>query len=184
LFRSSDKGGSWIKVEGGLKSIRVNALTMSGAFVIAGDGVFQSRDNGGSWAECNAGLIDKSILSLAGSPTFLFAGTENTGVWKRSVSELSTAIRPRTPFPDDGVRFLNPGPDWREGKIEFALDRPAGAELISFDSRGARERAWKWDRLEAGPHAVFLGGGSTSGPHLLRLRSGSATASEWIVLGE
>jgi len=82
VYRSTNNGTSWIRVNNGLKRLDVQALAVSGSNVFAGtygDGVFLSTNNGASWTA--TGLTNTDVRSLAVNGSNLFAGTYGDGVF-------------------------------------------------------------------------------------------------------
>lgn len=77
VYRSSDDGGSWTAVNGGLTNSVVSAFAFSGANLFAGTdgGVFLSTNNGGTWTSVKNGLSNIYVKALAISGANLFAGT-------------------------------------------------------------------------------------------------------------
>ena len=83
MFRSSDSGGSWQKINNGLSALYKGALAINannhifvGAdFVGGAGGVFRSTDDGDNWVEINHGVIQSDVRALAiNSSGHIFAG--------------------------------------------------------------------------------------------------------------
>lgn len=79
IYRSSDKGESWIESNSGLTNLSVQTLAISGTNVFAGTGtysgsVYRSTNDGSSWTRVNSGLTDWPVNALLVSGTTLFAG--------------------------------------------------------------------------------------------------------------
>ncbi len=81
VFRSTDRGASWLAVNNGLTNTSVGALALSPGFATdhtifagTGRGVFRSTDGGDSWQPVNQGmppnLANNQIQSLVISPAF------------------------------------------------------------------------------------------------------------------
>ena len=84
VFRSTNHGTSWTRVNSGLTHTYVLALAVSDTNIFAGTlggGVFQSTNNGTSWTAINSGLTDSNVYSLAVERTSVFAGTWGGGVF-------------------------------------------------------------------------------------------------------
>jgi photosystem II stability/assembly factor-like uncharacterized protein len=96
LFRSSDKGKTWIAINNGLTESSIYALEVfpdeaDGTHLLAGTrgpGVFLSTNDGSSWFVSNKGLTNTDICDLAVNPlsdgnggSILIAGTENSGIF-------------------------------------------------------------------------------------------------------
>lgn len=70
---------------------RVNCFTVNGTNIFVGienEGVLLSTDNGVNWTAINTGITNTGVRSLVFSGTDIFAGTDTSGVWKRSLSEI------------------------------------------------------------------------------------------------
>ncbi|MFN0174375.1 MAG: hypothetical protein ACKVU0_07005 [Saprospiraceae bacterium] len=67
-----------------------NDLLQVGNYLLAANpnGVFLSQNNGTDWTPWNDGFSSNSITNLEVHDGFLWAGTQGSGVWKRSLSEL------------------------------------------------------------------------------------------------
>ena len=72
MFRSSDSGGSWQKINNGLSALYESALAINannhifvGAdFVGGAGGVYRSTDDGDNWVEINQGVITTDVRAL------------------------------------------------------------------------------------------------------------------------
>ena len=72
MFRSSDSGGSWQKINNGLPALYERALAINangdifvGAdFVSGAGGVYRSTDDGDNWVEINHGVIQSDVRAL------------------------------------------------------------------------------------------------------------------------
>ena len=87
VFRSTNNGTSWTRVNSGLTHTYVLALAVSDTNIFAGTlggGAFRSTNNGTSWTAVNSGLTDSNVYSLAVERTSVFAGTWGKGVFHSS----------------------------------------------------------------------------------------------------
>ena len=84
LYKSTDRGTSWVKAGQGLPSdARINVLTMAVDGVVAGtdQGIFISRDAGEKWQPTQQGIGTESrVLCFATQGGRVFAGTQKHGV--------------------------------------------------------------------------------------------------------
>jgi hypothetical protein len=85
LYRSTDRAGSWTRVDSGWTYREVTAIAfdpLAGDVVYAGtrgDGVYKSTDGGDHWESRNTGLTDLIVWGLAtdpGHPDTVFAGMD------------------------------------------------------------------------------------------------------------
>jgi ligand-binding sensor domain-containing protein len=82
VFRSEDKGITWMWANSGLTCDTLSAFASDSAYLFAGTfggGVFRSSDNGQSWIQVNNGLSNHDIGSLFASGSSLFAGVSSFG---------------------------------------------------------------------------------------------------------
>ncbi len=90
LYRSSDRGASWTRVDGGLgRGAIVSVLAdldSRGVWYAGGVGkVHRSADNGLSWTELGSGLPEGPVIALAragGGSSALFASVPEKGVYR------------------------------------------------------------------------------------------------------
>jgi hypothetical protein len=79
VFRSTDRGASWISVGAGLPATDINALASLGDELFAGtysSGVFRLKDGDPDWVPAHTGIPDGLLVtSLAVSGRAIFAGT-------------------------------------------------------------------------------------------------------------
>ncbi|UCF35691.1 MAG: hypothetical protein JSU96_12725 [Acidobacteriota bacterium] len=99
IFRSSDRGKSWVAVNSGLTTRDVRALAIdpiesSILYAGTGAGVFRSVDQGQSWTAASNGLVDLATESLTIdpiTPSTLYAGTEG-GVFRTTDQAQSWSL--------------------------------------------------------------------------------------------
>lgn len=94
IFISKNKGNSWSAINNGLPIVNINAITVKGSFIIAGTAnqIFVSNDKGNNWAPSNTGLFSNDIFSLATKGNDVYAGANGSGVFKRSISEMTNCF--------------------------------------------------------------------------------------------
>ncbi len=87
IYRSAGDAG-WMAVKS--DSTGVNCFATSGRMLFAGSthGVLLSLDNGLHWKSVNSGLGMRPVECLTVLDDFLYAGTDEGGVWRRSLAEI------------------------------------------------------------------------------------------------
>jgi len=78
VFRSTNDGNSWIRMNAGLSNRIVRSLATDGNTLLAGTydgGVFLSSNSGGNWVDISLRISDLSVISLAIVGPRLIAGT-------------------------------------------------------------------------------------------------------------
>jgi len=78
VFRSTNDGNTWIRINAGLHNRIVRSLATDGSNIFAGThegGVFLSSNSGGSWVDVSLRISDLSVISLAIVGQTLIAGT-------------------------------------------------------------------------------------------------------------
>ncbi len=115
VYRSTDRGESWVKLEGPLAGLTVFCLLETEGRLYAGatDGVYVSLDRGSTWMAQSEGLGARTVVCLArdpARPAVLYAGTEGAGVyrstdggvswqsWARGLEEASVYALALDPF--------------------------------------------------------------------------------------
>jgi photosystem II stability/assembly factor-like uncharacterized protein len=85
VFRSTDRGATWVATRTGFKDTTIFGLFIRDGHLFAATrmkGVFHSTDKGSSWAQVNTGLPDScSFTSFTGNASILFVGTSSKGVF-------------------------------------------------------------------------------------------------------
>ena len=114
LFKTSDAGASWHRIEKGLADTYVSAILIDPSnpnILYAGTrkGVHKTTDGGQTWVEANAGLTTLNIRAMALSPIdplVVFAGTNGSGLFRSRDSAktwqhipLTPTQKPSTPTP-------------------------------------------------------------------------------------
>lgn len=91
IFRSADKGETWVAVNTGLTNKNIYALATEGTSIYAGTsgGVFLSTNNGGNWTAINDGLPATAVYALIITGSNVTAGTDN-GVFSFSGSQWTS----------------------------------------------------------------------------------------------
>ncbi len=77
IFRSSDSGATWVRVDSGIIASDVDAFAVDSSGVYAGaygGGVYHFNAALGSWSQIGGALVNSYVLSLARANRSLFAG--------------------------------------------------------------------------------------------------------------
>jgi hypothetical protein len=84
VYRSVNRGASWIPANSGLTELNVNTLVLDSLLYAAtsGGGIFVSGDLGASWSKVSSGLPYTDIVCLATAGSHLLAGTLDQGVYR------------------------------------------------------------------------------------------------------
>jgi hypothetical protein len=193
LFAADPGGGIWLSTNQGASWTLVNplrsgwaALAVSGTNLFLGDwdGVSLSSDNGTSWTPVNQGLMNlPTVTSLAVSEKYLFAGTDETGVLRRSLSEMLD-VKSAQPRPSQYALYQNyPNPFNPSTTIKFELPRASQVNLSVFDILGRQVSVLVNEKKEAGVHEVkFNGSNLASGVYFYRLQAGDFVATKRLLL--
>ena len=195
IFVSTDNGGSWTARNAGLTETDVRALSVSGNNIFAGTsagGVFLSTNSGTSWTAVNSGLRVPYVYALASSTTHLFAGNLS-GVWRRPLSEMITAVEEDLPQSPTGFSLGQnyPNPFNPTTVVRYQVPAPSGVEvpvvnsvrLVVYDVLGREVAMLVNERQGAGVHEVmFDGSGLASGVYAYRLTAGRYVESRKMLL--
>jgi len=174
LYKTSDAGKSWSRVESGLGtfqilSIAINPLMPSTLYVgTFSDGVYRSADGGRNWMLVNTGMRDyiavvNAIAIDPQQPAVLYAGTtmgiykslDNGGNWERistglnSVFVVALAVDPENP---DVVYAGTSGGVYksRDGGARWAISNTGMVEKGPENSMGLGVNAIAFDPRHSG----------------------------------
>jgi len=83
VYRSSDNGGQWTQLGGGLPYLPVTALTTSGdnLFAVTSNGIFKSTNYGIAWSGLGMVSAGAQVRAVVSSGTSLFSATDS-GVYR------------------------------------------------------------------------------------------------------
>src|SRR5205085_9904386 len=100
----------------------VYSLAVGGQNLFAGTwggGVFLSTNNGMSWTAVNTGFTPLPyVAALTVSETSLYAGTEETGIWRRPLSDFGISSVPQHPVQEQTL-LCYPNPLTESTTISF-----------------------------------------------------------------
>ena len=111
ILRSTDKGSSWGKIDGGPEGHDISAMGANPRFIFFANstfaspgGIFRSSDGGESWQEVSSGLTNRNIKALAVMDSVLLAGTP-AAVF-RSTNDGTSWSSITTGLPSSNFRLL------------------------------------------------------------------------------
>lgn len=178
VFRSTNNGTNWIQPSTNFGYNWVYALAVSGADLFAGaaGGVHLSTDNGATWTVVDSGLTQTGITSLIVDSSNIFAGMGVTGVWRRALSEIITAVQPLSSDPPSefALKQNYPNPFNPSTVIAYSLPVSAMVSLKVYDVLGREMKTLVAERQNAGEHsAAFNGNNLLSGVYFYMLQAGT-----------
>ncbi len=92
VFKTTDRGNTWVDVSGNLPDIPVSSIVLDGNTLYVGTdtGVYVSTSGGTAWEPFNNGLPLVAVVDLvlfkSGSTKILYAATHGRSVWRTTLS--------------------------------------------------------------------------------------------------
>lgn len=184
VFFSSNGGANW--TQSNLTTSQVNTFFVTGNIVLSGgsSGVFRSTDQGLNWTSVSEGL-PSGVRSLSASGEYLFAGMQNSSVWRRPLSEITSVHNPTL---DEALQsfalFQNyPNPFNSETVIGYRIPQAGVTRLRIYDLIGRLIGTLVDQHQTAGDYRVnFDARNLPSGAYFYRLQSGANTATKVLLL--
>ncbi len=186
LFLSGNNGNSWEHVTPGLDDVTL--LASHGQYLFAATthwGVYMSYDNGRNWQPISFTASLEQVRSLAVHGGYLFAGIMNGPVWRRSVSDVLSAVS------DDKIKVSSgnivlqafPNPFNCMTTISFHVPLKTFVSIDVINSAGRQiDRIMERD-VSSGDHAIIWNAKDMpSGIYLIRLRAEHLQFNEKILL--
>ncbi len=159
-YLSTNNGSSWTPATNGLplNNFVILALATSGTNLFLGGNagfVYLSTDSGKSWIKENSGLPGAFIQSLQVMGTNLFAATQDSGVWRRPLSEMisSSAVEPG-PLISSAIAAY-PNPFTQSTTISFTTPESGVATVAIVNILGAIVARIFSGELDAGTHSFM-----------------------------
>jgi len=191
---STNNGTTWNAINTGLPKDTIDTtlytksiffLAVHDTMVFAGteDGVFCTTNNGTSWTAVNDGLMDY-VLCFAANDSNIFVGTDNKGVWRQPLSDISTATKPQNSLPEQfSFNLLTRNLSNRSVTISFSLPRSGQVKLKVYNLSGHLITTLLDKPIAAGPHNVSWDTRNVaSGCYMVRMQAGANTQVKAIPL--
>jgi hypothetical protein len=194
VFRSTDRGSSWISIAGGLPDAPANDILADPAnprtlYLATDVGVYVSRNLGAAWVPLGDGMPVQTVFDLAlHSPSrTLVAATHGRSMWKLDLSELPLAVA--SPPPPARFALSAPAPNPSRVTVHLVLEVSAATrvEVVIYDPAGRHVRRVAAGTLAAGRHPLTWDGrderGRTvaAGVYFARAVAGGAMVTRRIV---
>lgn len=165
FFISTDFGENWINSTGNLplapdNTVGTIAVDGSGIFVGSRRGVYVSQDQGVNWYAINEGLSGALVYSLEVSGSNLIAGTDGSGIFYRSLSDIYNYLDIPAPDLSQGFSLSQnyPNPAKSGTTISFTLPCRTHVTLKIYDRSGFNVAVLADCNLAAGHHEAFFDG--------------------------
>lgn len=185
-FRSTIESRCWNSATTGMDDRYVRSLVTDNSNIFAGTpgGVYLSTNNGNDWKKINQGLSDTTIMSLAVNGKYLFAGTEGSGVWRRSLSELTSVRSLSDELPERFTLSQNfPNPFNPNTMISFQLPVSGKILLRVYNQLGQEVASLTDGFRQAGRYKLeWNASGFPSGVYFYRLQVGSFAETKKLIL--
>ncbi len=192
VFRSTDNGQSWekMKVDSNVTFSNFTCIVVSkdGAIfaATAENGIYLSTDNGKNWNPVDSGLTSKSINSLAISAdgSTIYVGTGHSGVWKRSISELTSVEKYQHAAPLSFSLEQNyPNPFNPSTTISYSLPTSSNVRIEIFNVLGKKVATLVNGYEYAGNHKVDWNAGRfASGIYFYKLSANNFSQVKKMIL--
>ncbi len=172
VYRSTNRGSTWVEIDGNLPDAPVNDLIVDPAdnrTLYAGTdvGVYATRNLGAGWFPLGQGMPLQVIhdLSLHAASRTLVAATHGRSQWKLDLSQLPVAVAAPPPA---GIAFSKAWPNPARGTVRFTLATPSPAafRVAVFDALGRRVRGLADRTFGAGRHELVWDGRDAAGRSL------------------
>jgi photosystem II stability/assembly factor-like uncharacterized protein len=184
IYVSTDYGSYWKALFSGMLA---NSIIVAGNSLFTGTskGVLLSTNNGTGWNFVNDGLGNKNVTTLAVSGNYLLAGTENSGIWRRPLSEMITSVNYSNPkFPTVFELKQNyPNPFNPSTTINYSIAKSGNVKLTVYNAIGSRVTTIVDEFKPAGNYSIkFNGSTLASGIYFYRLESGNFNSTKKLIL--
>lgn len=195
IFRSDDRGRTWLDVTGDLPDVPVSDLvahpTRDGRWYVGSEfGAFRTVDGGATWERWNDGMPEANVMTEMTlvdlrdetGELFVAAGSYGRGLWMRPIAATSTSVEGVSAA---GLRFAAPRPEPARSAttLTFAVDRSTHVRMRLFDVRGRRVRTLVDEVHDVGHHEVVVPvAGLAPGVYFARVEADGATLSRRVTV--
>ena len=188
LFFSANTGSTWYSTV--MNNKAVLSLAVSGTSLLAGthsaNGVYLSTNNCITWISKNEGFsIIPPVKALLISGNYILAGTDNYGIWRRSLTEVIGIQSISTEVPSAFSLFQNyPNPFNQSTIINFQCSMNSNVILKVFDITGKEVATLVNEVLQPGFYEVRFDAPATlsSGIYFYKLTAGEFVETRRILL--
>jgi Secretion system C-terminal sorting domain len=184
VLRSSDNGANWEEINTTFHH-GVNSFFAVGSslFAMVDDSIFFTTDYGVTWIEADGGLPSSVAFPLGSNGIKLYAGTDNSGLWRRPLSDfgISSVTQALQPAPFDIQSY--PNPLSQSTSITFTLPEASEVTLTISDATGRETPLLRSAWFPAGQHEITWDASNyPSGVYLCRLSSNGESVTERVVV--
>lgn len=183
-YISTDTGTNWTADTAGIPqyvSVQCFAVIRSDS-VVAGTqsrGVFLSC-LGLPWIAWNSGLTDTNVICLAINNNYFFAGTGSSGVWRRSLSEVSVKKQEISLLEQFSFNLHT---SIQSVYIAFSLPRSSPVKLNIYNLSGHLISTLCDRPMAAGTHRISWDTrGLAAGCYIVKLQAGTITQTKSVPL--
>ena len=158
-----------------------------GNYIIAGmsTGMFWSSDNGVTWNDPNSFFMaGYYIFSMAQNNEYVLAGTQNGGIFRRPVSELTGLTNISSTLPENYFLSQNyPNPFNPATNIRFGLQKSSEVILNVYNQLGQSVAELVKQNLEAGEYEYYFDASAlSSGIYYYRLTTDDVSITKKMIL--
>jgi photosystem II stability/assembly factor-like uncharacterized protein len=187
VYLFTNSGSDWTMDTVGFFDKNVLSVEAVGEnlFAAVDDSVYLSTDNGSTWAQVSTGLPHSSIWALAANNTNLFAGTYNSGVWRRPLPEMITAVKDNKDQIPAHFRLDQnfPNPFNPSTTINYSIPKAGLVTLKVYDVLGKEVATLVNGVKSAGSyHVQFFANRLASGIYFYRLIAGNSVMTKKLIL--
>jgi len=184
IMRSGNNGVNWNLMP---MNTRVYRIEVSGNYVFAGSdtyGIYMSTDNGETWRTKNEGFSGTNVRSMLIDGSTIFAGEIDQGLYKRSITDITSVNNLSTEIPSAYSLGQNyPNPFNPSTVISFQLSVVSDVSLMVYDVQGREVQTLVNERLNAGTYEVrFDGSMLTSGVYFYKMVTEGYSETKRMVL--